>query len=299
MKDVDFVVTYVDQSDIYWQRGYEEACFKNRRLPSYESPRFRSWGTIKYALRGVGNFMPWINNVYLVVERDTQVPQWVNRSEVNIIYHHQIIPMEYLPTYNSCTIEMFLWKIPDLAEKFIYANDDMIPVDVLTENEFYDGNTPRLSYKPKEYDSDSNMYCHQLHSTENLVRDILGMPEDNEYVMKTGHNLNPMLKSTWAFLFKEKEAVILDSLSAFRQKKNLNQDLSTYWHILSGDFAENERRTKYTEMEYVFKLIDIIENSDAQLICINDNKASHDKDLKQKMINSFERRLPHKSKYEL
>ena len=38
------------------------------------------------------------------------------------------MPQQCLPTFNSTTIEMFLPKIPDLAEHFIYGNDDMYPM---------------------------------------------------------------------------------------------------------------------------------------------------------------------------
>ena len=50
---------------------------------------------------------------------------WINQENVNIVLHEMIIPQDLLPTFNSTTIEMFLPLIPDLAEHFIYGNDDI------------------------------------------------------------------------------------------------------------------------------------------------------------------------------
>ena len=41
----------------------------------------------------------------------------------------QFIPNNFLPTFNSCTIEMFIGNIKGLSEYFIYGNDDMFFVN--------------------------------------------------------------------------------------------------------------------------------------------------------------------------
>ena len=51
--------------------------------------------------------------------------------------HERIIPNELLPTFNSTTIEMYLHRIPDLAEQFIYSNDDMFPIRPLQISDFF------------------------------------------------------------------------------------------------------------------------------------------------------------------
>lgn len=72
--------------------------------------------------------MPWIRNLYLIVSNKEQVPAWVNQENVKIVLHEDIIPARFLPTFNSTAIEMFIWKIPGLAEHFIYGNDDIYPM---------------------------------------------------------------------------------------------------------------------------------------------------------------------------
>ena len=120
---MDIVITYVDGNDPVWKQDYE----KYTNVPVMEK-RFRDWGTLKYLLRGIEVNMPFIRNVYLVVSHESQVPQWADKTNLNVVLHKDIIPAEYLPTFNSTTIEMFLHRIEGLDEEFVYFNDDIFPV---------------------------------------------------------------------------------------------------------------------------------------------------------------------------
>ena len=57
--------------------------------------------------------MPFVRNVHLVVSGKTQVPEWAS-DRLKVVTHRDIIPEEFLPTFNSTTIEMFLHRIPEL-----------------------------------------------------------------------------------------------------------------------------------------------------------------------------------------
>ena len=96
---MDIVITYVNGLDPEWQKDYE----KHTNTPILEK-RFRDWGTLKYLMRGIEKNMPFIRKVHLVVARESQVPEWVNRNEVNIVLHKDIIHAEHLPTFCSNTI---------------------------------------------------------------------------------------------------------------------------------------------------------------------------------------------------
>ena len=81
--------------------------------------------------------MQFIRTVHLVVSNKEQVPEWLDQSKVHVVLHEDIIPKELLPTFNSTTIEMFLHKIPGLAEHFIYSNDDMMPMNKMDVHDFF------------------------------------------------------------------------------------------------------------------------------------------------------------------
>lgn len=300
MMDIDLVITYVDSADPEWVRVHQETCYRINALPVNSSIRFREWNTLKYIMRGTQLYMPWIRKVHLVVERESQVPKWVRRDWVNVVLHPFIIPRQFLPTYNSTCIEQFLWCIPDLAEHWLYANDDMIPINPLKPSDFFDekGN-PKIEINDRAFGEGSTMYNHHLHNGEALVRKVLGLPPRNNMITRTGHNIAPMLKSTWAQMWQLASYEIKKSLTTFRNHKNINQELAAYWHMLTGNYTLSERTSVYTELEDVDRVCRLIRESDKQLICINDAKAYSYIDAKRDITRAFEGKMPERSKYEL
>ena len=292
--DIDLVITYVDSSDPEWRKQHNQTCYKLNRLPVAESVRFREWNTLKFIMRGTQLYMPWIRKIHLIVERPSQVPDWVRRDRVNVVYHPMIIPKEYLPTYNSTCIEQFMWRIPGLSEHFLYANDDMIPVNPLSPSDFFDNNG-----NPKPFDQSKGMYAHHLHNGETLVRRLLNLPSRDDGITRTGHNIAPMLVSTWKMLWEKASKEICQSLTPFRNQKNINQELAAYWHLLTENYTESKRTSTYTELENINNVCKIIKETKSQLICINDAKSNSYKDAKREMTKAFEIKMPKISKYEL
>ena len=298
--DIDLVITYVDSSDPEWLMTHNETCYRINRLPVGGSVRFREWNTLRYIMRGTEKYMPWIRKIHLVVERPSQVPKWVRRDRVNVVLHPVIIPGDYLPTYNSTCIEQFLWSIPNLSEHWLYANDDMIPINTLQPSDFFDGKgNPKIEINERSFDGGSSMYNHHLHNGEALVRKVLGLPARNDGVTRTGHNIAPMLKSTWRMLWDVASGEIKRSLTTFRNHCNINQELAAYWHLLTGNYTLSERSSVYTELGDVWHVCNLIRESDRQLICINDAKARSYADDKKAITRAFEDKMPDKSKYEL
>lgn len=68
---------------------------------------------------------------------DNQTPSWIDEFDgVSVIDHRQIIDEQYLPTFNSHVIEVFLHRIPNLPEDFIYFNDDVLWHELCQKNFF-------------------------------------------------------------------------------------------------------------------------------------------------------------------
>ena len=131
---MDAVITYVDGLDPLWQEDY-----RTSMGGPVMAKRFRDWGTLRFLLRGIETHLPFVRNVYLVVSRESQVPEWAS-EKLKIVYHRDIIPERFLPVFNSTAIEMFLHRIPGLDEEFIYLNDDFFPLrDCRPEDFFRDG----------------------------------------------------------------------------------------------------------------------------------------------------------------
>lgn len=138
---IDLVYLWCDGSD---PKFIEE---KNKRFqevhPEYSEDnvgdiRYVQYDELKYSLRSAEMYAPWIRHIFIVTNKQT--PSWLKEHpKITIVDHTEIIPQELLPVFSSVCIEMFLDKIPGLAEHFLYANDDMLfnrpvsPLDFFTQ----------------------------------------------------------------------------------------------------------------------------------------------------------------------
>ncbi|HEX2924179.1 MAG TPA: stealth family protein [Chloroflexota bacterium] len=88
--------------------------------------RFRDNGELRYSLRSLEAYAPWIRHVHIVT--NGQVPSWLDATNpgVSVISHDTVFPdRTHLPTFNSHAIELQLHRIPNLTRRFIYFNDDL------------------------------------------------------------------------------------------------------------------------------------------------------------------------------
>ena len=125
---IDVVYTWVDGADPAWLEA------RDRRLVDAEQPqppeaagdaRFRARDELRYSMRSVHLFAPWVRTIHLVT--DGQRPDWLaDDPRVRVVDHREILPGDVLPTFNSHAIETGLHRIPGLAEHFVYLNDDML-----------------------------------------------------------------------------------------------------------------------------------------------------------------------------
>ena len=130
---VDFVYTWVDFTPEFIQ---ELQIYKNDFIPASQ---YRDNDELKYSLRSVEMYADWVNHIYIVI-KDGQFIPWLdtNHPRITVVYHSEIIPLQYLPTFNSIVIESFLHRIPGLSENYLYINDDIlfwnqtVPTDFFT-----------------------------------------------------------------------------------------------------------------------------------------------------------------------
>lgn len=147
---IDFVVTWVDSDSVEWRS------LRDRHLTEAEQgfgvdlvdwvsgpQRFRDWHLLRYWFRAVESFAPWVHRVYLVTAGEC--PPWLNLeyNKVRLVTHEEFIPADYLPTFNSHTIELNLHRIPGLSQQFVYFNDDMFLMRPTKETDFFLDGLPR------------------------------------------------------------------------------------------------------------------------------------------------------------
>lgn len=136
---VDVVYTWVNGSDPAWIMKKDEA-MKSHDLKiakRAQAGRYIDIGELKYSLRCVEKFLPWVHKIYILT--DNQFPCFLKKhqSKIEIISHDKVISKEFLPTFNSNNIDFHLHLIPNLTEHFIYLNDDVFISRPLQKYNFF------------------------------------------------------------------------------------------------------------------------------------------------------------------
>ncbi|EKE44823.1 hypothetical protein OCGS_1056 [Oceaniovalibus guishaninsula JLT2003] len=130
---VDAVYTWVNAADPDWQ----DLIAPYREATRPDPDRFAQLDELKYSLRSLASYAPWVRTIYIV--SNCAPPAWLKaHRKIRWIRHEEIIPAEYLPTFNSHAIETFLHRIDGLSEQFIYLNDDFMLADHAHKAHFFD-----------------------------------------------------------------------------------------------------------------------------------------------------------------
>ena len=151
--DVDVVYTWVNAQDPDWQQQFREHAHPTA-MPSIDSPgdggggdgddptsdRFLSRDELRYSLRSLLHFAPWVGHVYIV--SNCKPPEWFDEhnQRVRWIYHEEILDPAFLPTFNSHAIETAIHRVPNLSEHFLYFNDDIFVMRPVTKSDFFVAN---------------------------------------------------------------------------------------------------------------------------------------------------------------
>ena len=142
---IDIVITWVDGNDPAWLNERNKYVFldelKDKSTAGTE--RFEDTNLLQYVFRGIEKYMPWVRKIHFVTWG--HLPKWLNTNnpKIHIVNHKDFIPKEFLPTFNSATINLNLHRIPDLADKFIYFNDDMFVLKPTDSTLFFKKGLPR------------------------------------------------------------------------------------------------------------------------------------------------------------
>jgi len=304
MTPIDIVVPYVNNSDPMWLKEFLRYKSNNG---DRGSNRFRDLGIFKYFFRGVDKCCPWINNLFLVVQGESQVPKWLNRNnpKIKIVYHDDYIPKSYLPTFNSNVIEDFIYRIPNLSKNFIYCNDDMIFLKPLQPTDFFDNGRP---IGVKRIDTESykkngtSIFHHMLFNTVMSFNLIAKTGKLIKY--KDFHLPIPYDKSIWESTWEHHGKKIEDSLkgSTFRLPKNIIHWLFYYLQMYTGITKDDPNyllQNGYLSLSDTSKPEDIRNKLDtAAAICINDC-IKNNMGIVKKCKDLLEQHFPEKSSYEL
>ena len=223
-KDAD---QYPIDAVILWVDGNDEM-HKAKMLPYLEDKsrvntekfrtRYDQVNEIKYTIDSILKFAPYIRNIFVVT--DEQVPDFlkdINDSykKVAIVDHSVIFKgyEDYLPTFNCRPIETCIYRIPELAEHFIYFNDDFFLINETKPSDFFKNGLPVLRGKWLKFDKDifykkfkKPKVGHK--KIQQKAAQLLGF---NKYY-NFKHTPHPLRKSTFKKYFESNNNVFIDNI---------------------------------------------------------------------------------------
>lgn len=328
---IDFVVPWVDGSDPIWQAEFKKH-YKLDKGVSVDATakRYRDWGLFKYWFRGVENHAPWVNKIHLVT--CGHYPEWLNleHPKLNFVKHEDYIPRNFLPVFSVNPIEINLHKIPGLAERFVYFNDDLFLINKSNPQDFFYKGLPNDSGVLTAYDGTGfsriqlnntsiiNNYFNKemviknnfagwfnLRYRKELVRNILLLPWKNFTGIYDYHLTNSFLKITFEELWDKEEKVLMNvSSNKFRNlNEDVTQNLFRFWQLASNKFNPINKHNlgDYLPLGSINnnEAFKTLRNSTKPLICLNDHDPEDLDNLIRQLITIFDEKFPDKSSFEL
>lgn len=328
--EIDFVITWVDMDDPKWKADFARYSGKiDNATNEMCEARFRDYGLLKYWFRGVEKFAPWVHKIHFVT--CGQKPEWLDEHhpKIRLVNHTDYIPNHFLPVFNSSLIEIYLHKIPDLAEHFVYFNDDFFVTNHLPEERFFKNGIPNdiaaftfnsgmgLWYKclknniriiNRRFDKkevlkrDYDKWFHPSYGRKSRYTRLM-QPSKKFVTLRTPHNAQPYLKSTFEEVWDYAEPELTKmSENRFRSPEDYTQELFRTWQICRSHFNPYNTYQDTKMFPLIIKpgkAAEAIRNQSYKLVCVNDN--AHIRNYEQVMSEieaAFESILPEKSGFE-
>ena len=275
----DMVIPFVDNTDVLWRRIYNEYCTIHKlqsKLLDINTERYSdNLRLIDYQLKLINKNMPWVRKIFLLLMNREQAPKDLPNN-VQIVYHGAFIPQKFLPTFNSTTIEMFLWNIKDLGEYFIYANDDMLPLKPLKPSDFFDNGKIKIEWWNEDIKECPTMFRQQCMNSHHHLHYRLNKPCEKYKYYRPAHSFTPMIKSHCLQAYKTLEDMITKHIRAFRTEYQYNQYIYPIFERLVYGTCDSKVDFLYTQCENGTDL-----NHD--IVCLNIIPKKYVNELRQRL----------------
>ncbi len=292
MLDVDIVITWVDGAapDLKAKRDHYIGEARARLHDNGINPhRWLCSDELNYCLRSIANNAPDVRRIWIVTDGQTPVFSGLPLafSKKIAIVDHQEIFAGYdaaLPTFNSLSIETFLWRIPGLSEYFVYFNDDVFLTSRVEFADFFTETGPVMRGEWVDFShllecGNSRVEAALLnHYNQIEAAGLEGFGAD--HIFASAHVVHPMQRSIMAQLFADHHDQFVRN-GSFRFRciaQFLPQSLHNHHCIKNGLGRIHEYRdyVHVTADESVQEtahqidgLLSSVDNANMKFLCIN------------------------------
>ncbi len=281
--DIDMVFSWVDGTAIEFQRA------RALRMKAYvvgegddSEARYRQIDELKYALRSVYLFAPWVRRIFVVT--DSPRPEWLDEHpSVTIVRSEDFFSdPSVLPTHNSHAVESQLHHIEGLSEHFLYSNDDMFFGRPVGPELFFSpgGITKFIEAKLRIGLGDSNPARSGHDNAARINRRLLRERFGRVTTRHLEHTATPLRKSVLAEMEREfPEDFARTAASTFRTSTDISVTNSFYHYyaLMTGRaVVQAEARVKYIETTLKnspAEMAALLKRRSYDFFCLNDGFA--------------------------
>ncbi len=220
---IDAVITWVDGLDPrHMAKRLRYQPLAPRNSNAVNPHRWACNDELSYCLRSIANHAPWIGRIWIIT--DAQTPNLSHLpaelvARITIIDHLTLFAghESVLPTFNSLAIETLLWRIPGLAEHFVYFNDDVFLTGPLAPGDVFSDDKPVLrgswadnrAILSDPASRDDPTLLNAL--TQINAAALAGFGADR--LFRAAHVVHPLRRSILAQLYDEHRAAFMANIS--------------------------------------------------------------------------------------
>ncbi len=284
---IDVVYTWVDGTDPVWQQRKALAQQRPPESPLHElaanASRYASRDELKYSLRSVDMYAPWVRHIYLVT--DDQTPEWLrtDHPRLTVVSHAELFGERgRLPTFNSHAIETQLHHLDGLAENYLYFNDDVFLGHPVPPETFVLANGLSRFFLSSVKTDDGPVRPGDLPITtaaknnRDLLIEKFGRMTVNKF-QHAPHSLRRSVMVELEHLFADRVAAT--AAAPFRSPTDLSLSaaLGHYYGFLTGRAVPGKLRYSYADIarpETPERLRLLLRRRDCAAFCLNDHDSS-------------------------
>ena len=269
---------------------------------------------LKYSLRSIYQFAPWVNKIYILMNPPKKIPSWIKKDndKIEVVDHYDTFPSnKYLPNTNSNAIETTIPNIKGLTEHYIYFNDDVFLGRPAKYTDFFtpDGKA-LIHYYAQETSSPYN-------NCKNTKKLNIQMPPNTDKIYE--HVPIPKIKSL-NIEFNNKYADYVDWIRNTKKRKGKGFDICNKYNLRApchqihyplakymyakkmAVLTNDNYRTYYisTYVDYLNENLNNIIKLKPLFFCINDTEpdVNKRKQLPKKLLRFFNEYYPDKPPFE-
>jgi hypothetical protein len=302
---IDAVIPWVDGNDPVLNSKRSQ--YTDEKTVSHvdeASPtRFANLGEIFLCIASLNRFAKFLNKIYIVT--DGQNPDlepflqkyfpdgWIPYEIVD----HKVIYEgyeEYLPVFNSISIESMLWRIPGLSEHYLLLNDDFFLTREAAPEDFYTSDGKVICYADKFsilvgkilYALKPSHGGHKVASYKHFMLNAAKIAGKKGCFFYLRHTPRPLLKSFFeAFYAADPDLLVRNISHKFRHAEQYSEQELMYLMLSKEDRCRVIPTPKVAfflqpkpKKNYVAKMIEKLSNGDFKFCCFNSMDLASEED---------------------